>query len=95
VFGYVLCDLCRVLELIDGNLDQVMKTWSFGVQHRPQTSQKEQNCEKGYVCRFECLNMLHTPSTMHMALWFCSLTLSIEKVTFGALVEVKQKFWRK
>jgi hypothetical protein len=34
--------------------------------------------------------MLHTP-TMHMALRFCSLTLSIEKVSFGALVEVKHK----
>jgi hypothetical protein len=32
---------------------------------------------------------------MHMALWFFSLTLYIEKVSFGALVEVKQKSWRK
>jgi hypothetical protein len=42
-----MCDLCRLLEIIDGNLDQVMKTWSSGVQHRPQTSQKEQKCEEG------------------------------------------------
>jgi hypothetical protein len=41
-----LCDLFMVLELIDGNIDQVMKTLTFGVQHRPQTSQKEQNSEE-------------------------------------------------
>jgi hypothetical protein len=35
--------------------------------------------------------MLHTPSTTHMALWFCSLTMFIEKVSCGALFEVKQK----
>jgi hypothetical protein len=35
--------------------------------------------------------MLHTPPTMHMALWFCSLTMFVEKVSFGALFEVKQK----
>jgi hypothetical protein len=36
--------------------------------------------------------MLHTPSTMHMELWFCSLTMFVEKVSFGAfLFEVKQK----
>jgi hypothetical protein len=39
--------------------------------------------------------MLHKPSTMHTTLWFCSLTFSIEKVSSGALVEVKQKSWRK
>ena len=44
---------------------------------------------------FECSNMLHTPSTMHMALWFCSLTLFVEKVSFGALFEEKQKSWKK
>jgi hypothetical protein len=26
-----------------------------------------------------------------MALWFCSLTMFVEKVSFGALFEVKQK----
>jgi hypothetical protein len=36
-----------VIELKDGNLDEIMKTWSFGVKHRPQTSQKEQNSEEG------------------------------------------------
>jgi hypothetical protein len=41
--------------------------------------------------KYASLSMLHTPSTMHMALWFCFLTLSIEKVSFGSLVEVKQK----
>jgi hypothetical protein len=40
------------------------ETWSFGVQHQPQTGQKEQNGEE-------------------------------EKVSFGALFEVKQKSWRK
>jgi hypothetical protein len=39
--------------------------------------------------------MLHTPSTMHMVLWFCHLTMYVEKVSFGALFEVKQKSWRK
>lgn len=36
-----------MLELINGKLDQVMETWSFGVQHRLQTTQKEQNGEEG------------------------------------------------
>jgi hypothetical protein len=35
--------------------------------------------------------MLHTPSTTHMALWFCSLTMFVENMSFGALFEVKQK----
>jgi hypothetical protein len=35
--------------------------------------------------------MLHAPSTMRMELWFCSLTMFIEKVSFGALFEVKHK----
>jgi hypothetical protein len=37
--------------------------------------------------------MLHTTSTTLMALWFCSLTMFVEKVSFGALFEVKQKRW--
>jgi hypothetical protein len=48
---------------------------------------------------FECSNMLHTPSTMHMALWFCSLTLFVEKDSFGALFEEKtekvEKEWQR
>jgi hypothetical protein len=40
-------DLHRMLELINGKLDQVMEIWSFGVQHRAQTGQKKQNCEEG------------------------------------------------
>jgi hypothetical protein len=39
--------------------------------------------------------MLHTPSTMYITLWFCSLTIFVEKVSFGALFEVKQKNWRR
>jgi hypothetical protein len=35
-----------------------------------------------------CLNMLHTPSTTHMTLWYCSLIMFVEKVSFGALFEV-------
>jgi hypothetical protein len=50
-----------------------------------------QNSEEGKVYRFECSNMLHTPSTTHMELWFCSLTMFIEKVSSRALFEVKQK----
>jgi hypothetical protein len=46
VFGYVLHDLYRMLELINRKQDKVMATWSFGVQHRPQTGQKEQNDEE-------------------------------------------------
>jgi hypothetical protein len=38
---------------------------------------------------------LHTPYIMHMALWFCSLTMFLEKVSFGALFEVKQKSYEK
>jgi hypothetical protein len=44
---------------------------------------------------FEYSNMLHTPSTMHMALWFFSLNMLVEKVSFGALFEVKHKSNRK
>jgi hypothetical protein len=33
--------------------------------------------------------MLHTPSTIHMTLWFCSLTMFVEKASFGALFEEK------
>jgi hypothetical protein len=44
---------------------------------------------------FECSNMLHTPSTIHMALWFCSITMFVEKVSFGALFEEKQESWKK
>jgi hypothetical protein len=80
-----------ILGLINGKVDQVMETWSFEVQHQPQTCQKEQNSEEGYVCRFEYSTMLHTPSTTHMALWFFSLTMFIEKVPSVALFEVKQK----
>jgi hypothetical protein len=90
MFGYVQCDLCRVLELMDGNLDQVIEPWSFGVQHRPQIRQKKQNNEEGSICRFECSHMLYTPSTMQMALWFCCLTTFIEKMSFGALFKVKK-----
>jgi hypothetical protein len=35
--------------------------------------------------------MLHAPSTKCMALWFSSLTMFVEKVSFGALFKVKQK----
>jgi hypothetical protein len=47
VFGYVTCDLYRMLELIGGNLDQVLETQGFGVQHRLQIGQKKQNNEEG------------------------------------------------
>jgi hypothetical protein len=30
-----------------------------------------------------------------MALWFCSLTMFVDKVSFGALFEVKHKRWEK
>jgi hypothetical protein len=46
MFECVLCDLCRVLELIDDNLDQIKSTWWFGVQRRPQTEQNGYNGEK-------------------------------------------------
>jgi hypothetical protein len=47
VFGYVPCDLCRVLELIYDNLDQVLETWSFGVQHRPQIEKLKEDMKRG------------------------------------------------
>jgi hypothetical protein len=49
VFGYVMYDLCRVLELIDDNLNQILETLSFGVQHRPQTGRKEENDDEEKV----------------------------------------------
>jgi hypothetical protein len=39
--------------------------------------------------RFECLNILHKPFTMHLVLLVCSQTLFVEKVPFGALFEEK------
>jgi hypothetical protein len=53
MFGDVLINHYRVLELIDSYNDQVMETWSFGVQPRPQTGQKEPNVEKVKYPRFE------------------------------------------
>jgi hypothetical protein len=76
MFGYVLCDHCRVLELIDSYNGQVVETWSFGVQPQPQIGQKGQNKVK--YARFEDLTKFHTPYTMHMALWFCSVTMFVE-----------------
>jgi hypothetical protein len=35
--------------------------------------------------------MLHAPSTMHMALWFCSLTMFVEIMSSGALFEVRNR----
>jgi hypothetical protein len=78
-----------VLDLIDSYNDQVMESWSFLVQPRPQTGQEGQTMKKVKYARFECLTKLHTPSIMHMALWFCSRTMFVEKVSFGALFEVK------
>jgi hypothetical protein len=37
--------------------------------------------------------MLHTLSTMHMTLWFCSLTMFIEEVSSRVVFEVKHKRW--
>jgi hypothetical protein len=51
--------------------------------------------KKVKYARFEHLTKLHTPSTMHMTLWFCSLTMFVEKVSFGAPYEVKQKGYEK
>jgi hypothetical protein len=51
-----------MLELIDDDLDQVMKTWSFGVQHQHQTSQKEQTMKKvknaGLSVQICCIHLL-------------------------------------
>jgi hypothetical protein len=51
--------------------------------------------KKVKYARFEHLTKLHTSSTMHMTLWFCSLTMFVEKVSFGAPYEVKQKGYEK
>jgi hypothetical protein len=47
-----------------------MLTWSFGLQPRAQTDQKEQNNEKVKYERFEHSNMFHTPFIMYLACWF-------------------------
>jgi hypothetical protein len=47
--------------------------------------------KKVKYARFEHLTKLHTPYIMHMALWFFSLTMFVENVSFVALFEVKQK----
>jgi hypothetical protein len=56
VFGYVLCDLCWVLELIDDNLDQVLETWSFGVQRRPRTEKLGEDMKRGNLLGLSELN---------------------------------------
>jgi hypothetical protein len=68
VGGDVLVDQCRVLERIDGYSDQLIETWSFRVQFRPQTDQKSKTMKKVKCASFECLNILHTPFTKHLAL---------------------------
>jgi hypothetical protein len=47
MFGYVMCDHCKVLEVMDSHLDQVKSTWCFGAQSRPQIEQQGQNSLKG------------------------------------------------
>ena len=54
-------------------------------------AKKGKTMKKVKYVRFECLTKLYTPSIMHMALWCCSLTMFVEKVSFGAMYEVKQK----
>jgi hypothetical protein len=54
-------------------------------------AKKGKTMKKVKYARFEHLTKLHTSYTMHMALWSCSLTMFVEKVSFGALFEVKQK----
>jgi hypothetical protein len=44
--------------------------------------------------RSECSTMLHTPFTT-CSYFFCSITLSVEKVPFRALFAEKQKNWEK
>jgi hypothetical protein len=91
VFGNVLCDHCRVLELIDGYNDQVMKTWSFGVQPQHQIGQKEQNNQKCEVCKVWVFNYVAYTFYYAFGALVCSLTLFVENVTFRALFEEKQR----
>jgi hypothetical protein len=60
MFGYILCDLCRVLELRYINLDQVKLTWGFRVQHLSQNvpnAKCEESANQGtrYVSRLNTL----------------------------------------
>jgi hypothetical protein len=72
----------------------MVKSWRLGLlESNPNLKQakKSKTMKKVKYARFEHLNKLHTPYTMHMALWFCSLSMFVEKVSIGALFEVKQK----
>jgi hypothetical protein len=58
-------------------------------------AKKRKTMLKVKYARFKYLTKLHTSSTVHMALWFCSLTMFVEKVSFGALFEVNKKAKRR
>jgi hypothetical protein len=84
-----------VLELIDTYNGQVVETWVLESNPDLKQAKKGKTIKKVKYARFEHLTKLHTPYIMHMALWFCSLTMFLEKVSFGALFEVKQKSYEK
>jgi hypothetical protein len=70
MFGYVLCEQCSVLNLMDSNLDQVKPTWCFGVQSRPQTGQQEKT-----VKRLSMQGLSTWISYIHLLLCICHLGL--------------------
>jgi hypothetical protein len=66
----------------------MVKSWRLGVlESNPNLKQvkKGKTMKKVKYARFEHLTKLHTPYTMHMALRFCSLTMFVNKVSFGTL----------
>jgi hypothetical protein len=70
VFRKVLSDHRKVLELKNCAKLIRFSDRGFRVQHQAQIGQKEQHDEKVKYERLEHLNMLHTPFTMLLALWF-------------------------
>jgi hypothetical protein len=76
----------------------MVKSWRLGVlESNPELKHAKngKTMKKVKYARFEHLTKLHIPSTMHVALRFCSLTMFVGKVSFGALFGVKQKICEK
>jgi hypothetical protein len=70
MFGYILCDLCRVLELRYVNLDQVKLTDGLESNIDLKLAKMGKTMKKVKYVRFECSTMLHRPLTTNLVLWF-------------------------
>jgi hypothetical protein len=63
MFGYILCDLCRVLELRYANLDQIKLTDGLEFNIDLKQAKMGKTMKKVKYVRSEYSTMLHTPLT--------------------------------